>query len=108
MTTTYDIETGPVWITDHLGRLVWADEDQSEPEPGSVVLINGDWGTAFQRNFTDGLWHTTRRRGGPKTWEWLLARRNLRLAYDAEPRPADYYEPTHAALTGAVLDEVLE
>lgn len=81
--------SGPEQITDNLGRFVWSQttEDTAEPEPGSVVLTGGDWGTAWQRQFNDGLWHSTRKRGGPKTWEWLLSRRNVRLAYDAEPRP---------------------
>lgn len=100
-------DTGPEQITDNLGRLVWTAEDQDEPLPGSVVLTGGDWGTAWQRNFDDGLWHSTRRKGGPKTWAWLLTRRNLRLAYDAERRvgvPGAF--GTH--LTGEVLDAALE
>lgn len=94
MTTSYDLNSGPEHITDHLARFVWcvAPEDQTEPEPGSVVLLGGDWGTAWQRNFSDGLWHSTRRRGGPKDWAWLLSRRNLRLVYDAERRPAGRYD----------------
>jgi hypothetical protein len=28
-----------------------------EPPPGSVVLVHGVTGTAYQRFFSDGLWH---------------------------------------------------
>lgn len=92
---------GPDQVTDDRGRFIWDAEDKAEPEPGSVALTGGDWGTAWQRNFSDGLWHSTRRKGGPKTWDWLLTRRNLRLAYDAEPRPVPYYQH----LTGADVEE---
>lgn len=108
---------GPEQITDNLARHVWASTDQSEPEPGSVVLTGGQFGTAWQRQFHDGLWHSTRRKGGPKTWEWMLTRRNLALAYDAEPRPpeqvADSTEPQQdrtpqpGFLHGADLERLL-
>lgn len=103
MMTTEPDSTAPEPITDNLGRFVWASPDTDEPLPGSVVLTGGDWGTAWQRQFFDGLWHSTRRRGGPKTWEWLLGRRNLVLVYDAEPRQS--MPPT--ALTGADAEAVL-
>lgn len=56
-----------------------------EPEPGSVVLLHGEHGTAWQRQFSDGLWH---RVGGgrPRQWESLLANRNVVLVYGAAVR----------------------
>lgn len=75
-----------IQITDTYGR---ANEDfigEGEPLPGSVVLDNGEWGTAWQRHFSDGLWHSTRC-GKPKTWEQMLQlKRNMVLAYDADER----------------------
>ena len=58
------------------------DHPSDQPNPGSIVLTNGEFGTAWQRYFNDGLWH---RVGGGKgrTWEWLLTQRNLVLVYDA-------------------------
>lgn len=56
-----------------------------EPEPGSVVLTEGEHGTAWQRLFTDGKWHRVLG-GPPRTWEFMLTRRNVVLVYDAAPR----------------------
>ena len=56
-----------------------------EPHPGSVVLTEGEFGTAWQRFFSDGRWHPVRG-GGSKTWDQLVARRNLVLVYDAPER----------------------
>ena len=111
MTDLEPEDDGPVPITDDCGRFVWHEhtDDITEPEPGSVILMGGAWGTAWQRWYIDGLWHSTRDKGGPKTWEWLLRTRNIVLAYDAEPRPEGWvYAPrnTPSLLTGAdLLDE---
>ncbi len=43
-------------ITDERG--VFDDDIGAEPNPGSVVLTEGEFGTAWQRYFNDGLWHT--------------------------------------------------
>lgn len=59
--------------------------DEDEPLPGSVVLTEGQHGSAWQRFFSDGLWHPVRG-GGPRTWEHLLTKRNLVLVYDAPER----------------------
>ncbi len=62
-------------------------DDAFEPEPGSVVLMNGQWGQAWQRQFDTGMWNCASGRGGRgKTWEWLLTKRNLVLVYDAAVR----------------------
>lgn len=76
-----------IYLTDDRGRAVYDTEDLTEPNPGSVVLTDGDFGTAWQRHFSDGKWHSSLG-GRPVTWAWLLRRkRNLRLAYDAPIRP---------------------
>ncbi len=56
-----------------------------EPAAGSVVLTQGRHGTAWQRYFSDGLWH---RVGGgtPRPWVWLIQQRNLVLVYEATER----------------------
>ncbi len=72
-------------ITDDRGKCLLPTDDCFEPEPSSIVLTNGQYGTAWQRHFADGLWH---RVGGNRafTWERMLQERNLVLVYDAEPR----------------------
>ena len=40
-----------------------------EPPHGSVVLAHGREGTAFQRFYADGFWHSTT--GRTLTWEAL-------------------------------------
>jgi hypothetical protein len=69
-------------LTDTRGRALVGAHIETEPEPASVVLTSGETGTAWQRWFSDGLWHSTRS-GGGKTWEWMLAQRNVVLVYDA-------------------------
>jgi hypothetical protein len=72
-------------LTDTRGALLLAGKAYAEPFPGSVVLSSGEYGTAWQRYFSDGLWH---RVGGgrAKTWEDMLRKRNLVLVYDAPYR----------------------
>lgn len=74
-------------VTDDQGRAVLEGDDATEPEPGSVVLTDGEFGSAWQLSFADGKWYCTQRNGGGKTWAWLLTKRNVVLAYDAHPRP---------------------
>lgn len=69
-------------LTDDRGRPLLADEDNYEPEPGSVVLVHGRYGIAWQRHSRDGLWHCTLGRK-PKPWDWIRKRRNVFLVYDA-------------------------
>ena len=64
-------------------RWDFMDVDLTEPLPGSVVLTEGEFGTAWQRYFSDGKWHSVRG-GGAKQWKYLLGKRNLTLAYDAD------------------------
>ena len=70
-------------ITDDRGRPLV--RRTPEPEPGSVVLVNGEFGCAWQRQFDDGLWRSVRG-GKPRDWANMLTRRNLVLVYDAEIR----------------------
>lgn len=76
----------PIPLTDDRGKLlIGKQRSQSfEPEPGSVVLTEGEHGTAWQRFFSDGKWHSIR--GGSLHWGELLRKRNLVLVYDASER----------------------
>lgn len=58
-----------------------------EPNPGSVVLIDGQFGQAWQRHFSDGLWYSCSPRRGGVEWSHFLASKNVMLAYDAPVRP---------------------
>jgi len=44
--------------------------DLPEPRPASVVLAYGPTGTAYQRFYSDHLWHSAGG-GTPITWEHL-------------------------------------
>ena len=74
----------PIPVTDDRGRPL-LHSGYVEPEPGSVVLVNGEFGCAWQRQFDDGSWRSVRG-GRPRAWSWLLTRRNLVLVYDAAVR----------------------
>lgn len=39
-----------------------------EPPVGSIVLVHGPTGTAYQRHYSDGLWHGARATIGGMTW----------------------------------------
>jgi len=60
--------------------------DLSEPPPGSVVLVHGRTGTAYQRHHADGLWHSA---AGMRyvNWEHLksLSFEPLIVIYSAPP-----------------------
>jgi hypothetical protein len=71
-------------ITDERGQPIMHNADE-QPRPGSVVLTNGEYGTAWQRYFSDSLWHRTGG-GRPRPWWWLVQQRNLVLVYDAPER----------------------
>lgn len=75
-----------IHLTDTKGQPMLPEDDRFEPQPGSIVLNNGLWGTAWQLFFSDMRWHPTRG-GGSKSWEELLKMRNLVLVYDADARP---------------------
>lgn len=72
-----------IHVTDDRGRLVLLADDHMEPEPASVVLTHGEFGNAWQRYFSDGLWH---RGKATKTWGQLTRERNVVLVYDAAKR----------------------
>lgn len=79
-----------IQMTDSQGLLTDGAFATEEPEPGSVVLTNGEFGTAWQRYFNDGLWHRVgggRNRG--RAWGWMMSQRNVVLAYDALPRETE-------------------
>lgn len=73
-------------LTDTRGYPLLPDLDmKQEPNPGSIVLTQGLHGTAYQRHFSDGLWHSTRG-GAPRRWAEITAYRNVVLVYEADPR----------------------
>lgn len=74
----------PVQITDDRGRFPNHAYDR-QPLPGSVILTDGEHGTAWQRFFSDGLWHRVDSKA-VRTWESLLRKRNVVLIYDAPER----------------------
>lgn len=41
----------------------------AQPPKGSIVLTDGPRGTAWQRHYSDGLWHSST--GRTKTWASL-------------------------------------
>lgn len=79
-----DTITDLIHLTDGRGKTI-PDVDLDEPLPGSIVMHHGEYGTAWQRYFSDGMWHRVGG-GACKDWEWLLTKRNLVLVYDAPVR----------------------
>ena len=79
------VRTKLIQMTDDAGRPVLDPDQMNEPHPGSVVLVHGEWGTAWQRYFNDDLWHSVRG-GRGRTWDEVRAMRNVYLAYDAPER----------------------
>lgn len=84
---------GMMLTTDIRGEKTYGGERRidREPEPGSIVLTEGDHGTAWQRQFKDGRWH---RIGGgrPRDWAWVMSQRRVRLIYDAPVREAERFD----------------
>ena len=72
-------------VTDHRGNFLLIGDDMEEPFPGSILMTEGQYGTAWQRHFVDGLWHSTRG-GSPKRWDDIISKRNVVLVYDADER----------------------
>lgn len=73
-------------LTDRKGAALVPSDELTEPLPGSVVLTEGLYGTAWQRAFSDGLWHSAMTQR-TRTWDSLLAHcTGLVLIYDAEER----------------------
>lgn len=75
-----------IMVTDDRGRCVLGEDDNFEPLPGSVVLSNGRFGTAWQRHFGDGLWHPASGTGNPRRWAQMLKMKGVFIVYDAEER----------------------
>lgn len=61
---------------------------EAEPEVGSVVLLNGLTGIAYQRQAESGQWH---RAGGgaPRSWDWIMGSRSVCLVYPALARKSN-------------------
>lgn len=55
-----------------------------QPEPGSVVMIDGPHGVAWQRFFSDGKWHSTT--GATRSFRSIMRQRNVLLVYSAPLR----------------------
>lgn len=77
--------TEPIKLTDHRGERRLFEDEYYEPEPGSILLTEGIYGTAWQRMFKDGKWYATRG-GTPRSWNQLLRKRNVLLVHDAPKR----------------------
>lgn len=71
-------------ITDTRGVLI--DPAVSEPHPGSVLLVNGPTGTAWQRKVTDGLWYSVISRRPGRDWAGVCRFRNVVLVHSAPAR----------------------
>lgn len=71
-------------LTDDRGRLLVPEEEAYEPLPGSIVLGRGPHGTAWQRYFSDGLWHSVN--GAVRNWEQMLRERQVLIVHDAPER----------------------
>lgn len=76
---------GFIRLTDQFGRWMPEVHNANEPLPGSIVLTEGEWGTAWQRLFSDGLWHACRG-GRGKTWKQMSTMKNMLLVHDAGER----------------------
>lgn len=68
-------------LTDTFG-IPFVEIDQ--PEPGSVLMVGGPHGVAWQRHFSDGRWHSTT--GGTRSFRSLMRQRNVVLIYAATAR----------------------
>ena len=73
-------------MTGRKGEPLLPAEEMEQPVRGSVVLVGGLTGTAWQRHHADGLWHSTLSRMKAATWDEMVRRRNVVLIYDAEHR----------------------
>lgn len=80
------MRTDLIEVTDAHGKTSVADWLNEEPHPGSVLLTDGEFGTAWQRYFNDGLWHRVGGGGAGKPWMFFLTKRNVVLVYDAHER----------------------
>jgi len=79
------LNTRLIPITDDRGRPMVPEDECFEPECGSIVLVKGPQGTAWQRFFDTGLWYSARGKEG-RTWEQMLASPGLVLVYEVGPR----------------------
>lgn len=84
-----------IQLTNPAGQRLPIAYDISQPDYGSVVLVEGPFGTAWQRHFADGLWYSTTGSRG-RGWGHLLQQSRTILVYDAPRRP-DHREEGVAA-----------
>lgn len=73
-----------VELTDTYGNVV---TDIDQPNPGSVIMIGGFHGVAWQRHFSDGRWYSTT--GARRTFSSIMRQRNVLLVYAASVREED-------------------
>lgn len=67
-----------------------------EPPPGSVILVNGETGTALQRFYSDGLWHRAGSVGGTK-WEDIKTTQPILVVHLTEEEPLKPWEVAQEA-----------
>ena len=58
--------------------------EMPEPEPGSILMVDGLYGVAWQRFFSDNKWHSTT--GAKRSFATLMEQRNVWLVYSAPVR----------------------
>lgn len=68
-------------LTDTFGLIV---NDIEQPEPCSVLMVEGLHGVAWQRHVSDGRWHSST--GATRTFASLMRQRNVVLIYSAPAR----------------------
>lgn len=78
-----------IYLTDGKGKCLLPEDDMIEPLPGSILMTNGIWGTAWQRQFSDGRWKSTS--GQALDWDVLITKTDVVLVYDADERPTPEY-----------------
>lgn len=74
-----------IYLTDGKGRSLLPEDDMEQPLPGSILMTNGRWGTAWQRRFSDGRWMSIS--GQTLDWDVLITKTDVVLVYDADERP---------------------
>lgn len=84
MTNTTTLLTNPIQLTDTFGIPTVEGDEIDQPLPGSLLMVGGLHGVAWQRHFSDGKWHSTT--GATRSFRSLLGQRNVVLVYNATPR----------------------
>lgn len=71
---THDVVSA---IDQRIDQFLASPDGGAEPPHGSVVMVHGPTGTAYQRHFGSGRWHATGDGGSPRSWEDVLALSSL-------------------------------